>query len=366
MMKLQNHIVTFANNDTKLFEAFNDYWNHYCALNKINDKGREYDTSMSFDEKETRLNEALQKFIFARAGIPYGAVENVAGWFNHPLARYETFNVVSALIDSVLPQTIIDNIGMFTEIRVGGFGDSFTFDITPRDLFTVSLSGRKQRTSQIYKQYNGQVPLIPENHEITVGVSLYKVLSGKDSLARLIIKALRSIETKMTLDAYNTFATALDAVDSTADTGLQVTGYSQDELVGLIQRIGAWNNSKPVILGTQRALVNVLPDDANYRYDVESDYVKIGYIRQAFGSDVMVMPQVANYATEFGVSISDSRLWIVSPARDKLVKLCLEGQMLSYVDQSFDNANLEQNATMQKAWKAGIATSSLAGQIVLS
>jgi hypothetical protein len=364
-MKLQNHIITFANGDTELFDLFSDYWNHYCAENKIGKK-RFYDEHASLDEKDAVLNKMLREKIIERSGVGYANSDNVAEWFTHPLIRHETFAVVGALIDSVLPQTIIDSIGMFTEVRTGGFGDSFTFDIEPRDLFVVSRGGRAQRVGQNHRQFRGQEAIIPENHIMTVSVYLYKVLSGQESLASLIVKAVRSIETQMALDAYNAFKTAMDATDTTADTGLQVSGYSQDELVGLAQRVGAWNNSQPVIVGTQRALQTVLPDDANYRYSLGDDYMTVGFVRVAFGYDVMVMPQVADYSTEFGLAIDDDRIWILSPASDKIIKLCLEGSMLSYSDGAFDNANLTQGATMQKAWGVGVATNALGGLITLS
>ena len=364
-MKLQSHILTFANGDTELFDLFGDYWNHYCAEHKIGQK-RSYDESGTLEEKDAVLNELLRKTIIQRSGVSYANMDNVSEWFTHPLIRHETFAVVGALIDAVLPQTIIDSIGMFTEVRVGGFGDSFTFDIEPRDLFIVSKGGRAQRVGQNQRQFRGQEAIIPENHVMTVSVYLYKVLSGQESLASFVIKAIRSIDTRMTLDAYNAFKAAMDATDSTANTGLQVSGYSQDELVGLAQRVGAWNNAQPVIVGTQRALQSILPDDANYRYSLSDDYMRLGYVRMAFGYDIVVMPQVADHSTAFGVVIADDRIWILSPSSDKIVKLCLEGSMLSYTDGPFDNANLTQGATMQKSWGVGVATNALGGVITLA
>jgi len=365
-MKLQNHLLTFANENDELFDLFADYWNHYCSDNKIGNTVKSYDKEISLDEKDAVLNKMLREAIIRRSGVAYANSDNVAEWFTHPLIRHETFAVVGALIDSVLPQTIIDSIGLYTEVRVGGFGDSFTFDIAPRDLFVVSKGGRAQRVGQNHREFRGQEAIIPENHIMTVSVYLYKVLAGQESLASLIVKALQSIETRMTLDAYNAFKAAMDATDTTANTGLQVSGYSQDELVGLAQRVGAWNKSRPVVIGTQRALQSVLPDDANYRYSLGDDYVSVGYIRIAFGYDVMVLPQVADYETEFGVALDDDRIWILSPASDKIIKLCLEGSMLSYSDNAFDNANLTQGATMQKAWGVGVATNALGGLITLS
>ena len=365
MIKLQNHILTFAHGDVELFDLFSDYWNHYCSDENIGKK-RAFDVEASLDEKESVLNQLLREKIIERSGVAYANADNVAEWFNHPLIRHETFAVVGALIDAVLPQTIIDSIGFYTEVRTGGFGDSFTFDIEPRDLFVVSKAGRAQRAGENKREFKGQEAIVPENHVMTLSVYLYKVLSGQASLASLIIKAARSIEARITLDAYNAFKVVMDAVDATASTGLQVSGYTQDTLVGLAQRVGAWNNAKPVIVGTQRALVNILPDDANYRYTLNDDFMTLGFVRVAFGYDVLVMPQVADYKTEFGLAIDDDRIWILSPSRDKIVKLCLEGSMLSYSDGAFDNSNLSIGATMQKAWGVGVATNSLAGLVTIS
>ena len=366
MMKLQNHILTFANGETGLFQIFSDYWNHFLTNeNKTNGRILEYDKSISFEEKQNIVDQAIIDEVIRRSGINYATKDNVASWFSHPVAQHETFAVVGALIDSVLPQTVIDHIGMYTDIRVGGFGDSFAFDIEPRDIFTVSRSGRAQRKANVHKQFRGQVPVLPENHEITVGVSFYRVLSGKESLGRFVLKALQAITTQMTLDAYNVFKEAMDDLDSTANTGLRVSGWAQSTAVDLATRVSAWNNSRAIFMGTKSALVNVLPNDANYRYELESDFVKMGYVRQFAGFDVMMLDQVADYSTEFGVALADDRIWIISPNRDKPVKICLEGQMLSYVDGTFANADLSQDATMQKSWKAAIATNVIGGVITL-
>jgi hypothetical protein len=366
MLKLQDNIVAFADGNTDLFDFFGDYWNHYCDVNGIGKK-RTYTKEFDLGYKEQKLNKLLKNTILERANVPYAREDNVVEWFNNPNIKHEVFAVVGALIDAVLPQTIIDSIGMYTEVRTGGFGDSFTFDIEPRDLFVVSKGGRAQRSSQIHRQYRGQVPIIPENHIMTVGTFLYKILAGQESMANLVVKAVRSIETQMTLDAYNAFATAMSTVDNTATTGLRVAGYTQESLVRLCQQVSAWNGgSKPVIVGTQLALVNVLPDDANYRYTLEDDFVQLGYVRTAFGYDVMALPQVADYETEFGLSLSNDYIWILSPSNDKIVKLCLEGSTLSFTDGMWDNANLTQNATFQKAWGVGVATNALAGVVTLS
>jgi hypothetical protein len=374
--KLTSNIIAFAmgEENAKPMFMFQDYWNHYLALNSRveSDKNREYlkvrndGTPISFAEKEANMNASLKKLILSRANVPYASEMPVEQWFSHPLIVHEIFAVVSALVDMILPQSIIDTIGLYTDVRTIGWGDSAAFDIEPRDLFVVSKHGRAQRSTEAHKQYKGQVTLLPEMHEITVQVSLYKVLSGTESLAAFVAKAARSIETQMTLDAYAAFAAAMANVSNTTTTGLRISGYSQANITRLCQQVTAWNGGqKAVIVGTPLALVNVLPNDANYRYTLNDDYAVLGYMKQAFGYDVMPLPQVVDVTTPFGTAISNSYLWVVSPSSQKLLKLVIEGNMISNTTQPFQYANLTQEATLMKSWAVGVATNAVAGVITL-
>jgi hypothetical protein len=124
------------------------------------------------------------------------------------------------------------------------------------------------REGEAQKGFQGQVTLNPEAHEMTVGVSLFRVLSGQESLAKFTVKALRSLETEMSKDIYNAFNVATAALSTTAATGLRVTGYSLADLMKLSQKVSAYNGGNAtVLLGTKYSLSQLLPDDTNYRYD---------------------------------------------------------------------------------------------------
>lgn len=105
---------------------------------------------------------------------------------------------------------------------------------------------------------------------------------------------------------------------------------------------------------------------ANYRYDLQSDYVKMGHIRDFQNTSVLMLPQLADYATPFGLKLADNRVWIVSPSTDKIIKVVLEGQTLAYTDGVYANADLSQNSNLQKSWATGVATGSVAAVIQLS
>lgn len=375
--KIPSHVINFAGGEDKLatYRMFYDYFQHARSLNGAKDAEYQKTTTtpdgktveISFSEKEDKMNAALRKEIMRIAGINSTEGLPLEAWSTHPTLRWASFAVVSALIDMILPETMIDTIGMYTDVRNIGWGDSAAFDVKPRDLFAVSKAGRAKRTTELHKQYSGQVTVTPEPRQLAVSVSLYRVLSGKESLAEFVMKAVRSLETQMTYDVYSVFATAMDALSNTATTGLRVAGYSQGEFVRLSQAVTAWNGgAKAVAIGTQAALANILPADANYRYDLVSEYVKMGFVRNFQNTDIIMLPQVADYTTPFGLKLADNRIWFVSPSAQKLVKLVLEGSTLAYTDDPYKNANLMQNSNLVKSYGAAIATNAVAGTITLS
>jgi len=374
MIRIPKNAMTFASSD-KLYKQFGDYWNHYLSNNGVTNVSFETkrlvdgkEETISFSEKEEEMNETLKESILKFAGLAELTKDfPLEQWANHPTLKWATFAVVSALIDMVIPDALIRSTSLYADVRAIGWGDSADFQLKPRDLFMVSKHGRAQRYAQQQKQFNGQVTLIPELREMSVEVSLYKVLSGKESLADFTAKAVHSIEVDMARDVYSTFNTAMAALDNAGDDLLRIAGYSQTNLISLGQKVTAWNGGqKAMIVGTQLALQNILPADANYRYTLESDFMKLGYVQNAFGFDVMVLPQVADYRTPFLTLLDDTKLYLVSPSANKLVKVVIEGSTMANVDGVYQNANLTQSATLWKSWGSAIATNSVAGVITLA
>jgi len=362
-IKLPSNVIQFAAGNTGLYENFVDYWNHYQA--EYQGKNKDYVKTVSFAEKESALNAMILREIGMAAGVDFTA-QPIERFVSHPLVCWAAGNIISQMIDAVLPSTMVEGMSPIVDIRVAGCGESPVFDIKSRDLFRVTKAGRGMREAEIQKGFIKQVTLYPEPHMITVGVSLFRVLSGQESLAEFTTKALRSIESQFTIDIYNAFATSMAALSSDATTGLLASGWSADTATLLSQRVSAFSGgAKVVMLGTKRALAKVLPDDTNTRADYASDYVKVGYVRTINGIDTVEIPQVADWTNPFATLISDSYLWLIAPGTDKLVKAVLGGSTMARVDDPYASPALLQNATFTKHWVTGVVTSSVAATIAL-
>lgn len=373
MIRIPESVLKFSAGDKHIepYKMFYDYWNHFQA-NK-GKEGLEYQvlradgTKISFAEKEEQMNAALKREILRVSGITGVDEFPLVQLSTHPTFKWACFAVVSAMIDMIMPDFVNDAFSSFAEIRNLGWGDSAIWRIKPRDIFTISKHGRDIRKTEVHKQFIGEKTLIPDPYQLTVGgISLYKVLTGMESLADLVTKMIESFDVAINEDIYDAFETAMLALPSTEATGLYASGYTQDELTRLCENVSAWNRAEAVIFGTKRALANILPNDANYRYYLTDDFVKNGYIGNAFGYRVFALTQMADYSTPFGTKLSNSYLYILSPGAQKFVKVVLEGSTLANATDHWENADLTQDATLIKSWGVGVITSAVAGCIALS
>ena len=316
------------------------------------------------------MNKLLNDEIRNIANVNYDehSLVSLEMFAQNPNMKWATYAVVDALVDMIIPDILIQDIGLFTEQRTGSYGDNFKFDVKSNDLFYVSKVGRNQRTTEFQREFNSSVTVVPENRAISVSVNFYKVLCGIDSLAEFVMKAALSLEARINKEVFTAFDTAMGNLPTTpADGSLKVAGWSQKEAVRLAQTVTSYNaGAKAIFLGTPVALQSVMPENPNYRYDIESDFVKIGYIRTAFGYDTMVIPQVADYMNPYKLALRDDRIYVISPSSQKPVKLCYEGASTTNSIDFRQTADLTESTTINKSYGIAIATNAIAGLITLA
>lgn len=314
------NLTKFSAIDEKSYDKMRDYYFHYMSV-KGDKKLGEYDSNVSLADKEEKMHDVLMSEIARVSGQTCPAGMSAEQFAQNPMVKWAAFAIVDMMVDAILPETIIDSIGVYTDIRPVGFGETASFTVKPRSLFTVSQSSNAQRTAFINKQFSTTKTLNAINHEITVEVSLYSVLAGKENLAEFVRKAVISMETQMTLDAYNVLKAGFAA--STVPSALKVSGYTQGALLTLCQTVTAYNQgAKAMIVGTAKALSNILPSaTAGYRVNTPSDAMTIQLIRNFFDYDILVLPQVAtgDYTT-YGLALDDTKIYVISPSSDKLIK----------------------------------------------
>lgn len=361
MIREYTKVMKFSENSPELYTAFKDYANHVMSENGT--KGKKF-ADVSLDEKEQVINKLFAEEVERRSGLTVAQFDgSYAHYGMNPTVKSFADTTVDYLIDMVLPETLIGSIGLIADIRFGGFGDAFKFDIENNALFTVSKAGRRQKTAPAQRLTKTTVTLNPENHMVTVASNLPNILAGRESIAKFIMKAVRSIESTMLYEAYDAFYTAMESVNLPAK--LTVANYTENSLIALCQRVTAYNaGRKANIVGTAVALKSVLPTSLNTRILLGDEYVTAGSLRTFNNYDVIEMAQIADYTTnDYSMKLKDDRIYIVSPASDKIIKIAVEGESISHTDDVLSNPNLAVFGTISKAWAVGAITNSACGVI---
>lgn len=356
------NVKTFAEMSKDLYEAMKAYSLNY----NLERKGLKAFSDHSRDEMNKSINKVFALEVAKQSNMPLPADLNnkteVRRYASNPMVRYFANQIRDVMIDMVLPETLLTgSLKYFADMRFADLGDSITFDIKSNSLFTVSKAGNRQRTTNQQKTFRTTVTMTGDNHEITVGTTLFEVLTGQSYLAEEVMKVARSIETAMLFDAYDAFTAEM----GTLSGNLQVQNYSEKSLISLCETVTAYNQGrKAVILGTPVALKAVLPAVSGaYRYILDDEYVKMGHLPVFNTYDVLPMEQVANpyAATPYSLKLDDTKIYVVSPASDKIVKLGVFGGTFSHQNDSYDNANLSIEHTVTKAWNTAVITNSVGG-----
>jgi len=367
MTNERNLIMSFASNEDVAtgYEKFVEYYNAFKSNKGSVGVG---DNEISMEDAHKKMNAFFSSEIerVARREMK-DYKSNLMQYFSFTDVREAAFAVVSILTDLIVPNAILKDVAPIAEFTNVGWGDTAKVLVKPRDIFVPSKIGHGRRMGVIHQQFAGEVTIPTYLREVTVGVPFYDVLLGRYTLAEYMVKAATGLEAQIRYDVWDAFETAVGALDSSGTAKLVYTGYTQDDFVNLAETIGAWNQSRAVVLGTKTACSKVLPASTNYRIDLDaSSYVKNGSLRDFMGTEVIQMEQIADYRTEFSVKLDNTKLYFVSPAQQKIIHVAMEGNTLGTVKDNKEAANLIATGTMMKSWGVAAATAALAGVITIS
>lgn len=269
-----------------------------------------------------------------------------------------SFAVVDATVNAILPQVLTPAFGLFTDFRFVSLGDVVKFKIMPNQFFTVSKGSTGERTIHRQKDFAQDIIVAPIEHIVTVYTDMYRVLAGKEDIADFVARVVLAIEQAMYGDALNALMTGLNNLP----TGTyNISGaFDMKTLVKMAETVQVYNAGvRPVIAGSATALMRVLPDSTlGYRGNYDANGGSIELIKNVYGYDVIKMNNAA--AQGGGLVLPDNKIFVVSPAQDKLVKGVVSNA-LTNSNQFYDNADLTSDYTTRKMWEFVYASAAKAG-----
>jgi hypothetical protein len=356
-----NKINFSAEAEKDLIPAWKDYVNHYRKENFSTKKT--VSGSKSLAEKEALVNKIALSEVSKFANIDTSFIGQ-AQMSTNPMYRWAFFAVVNKMVDIIIPDVVAEDFYAFANVSTVGKGNSGKFTVKSADLFEVSINGNSRRHVNAQRQFTGEKTLTPVNHTITTQVDLYRVMAKEESLADYAMKVILSIEAEIALD----IAYAMQNSFETRTANFKESGFTPASFKTIATRVAAANGGrKAVAVGTEIALMDVMPTDDYLKLGLGETYNSIGYLPVFLNTPLIALAQKIDWASaDYDFAISDKFIYFVSPGVQKLVQVVFEDEGLYIVDDVFANGNLIQNASMHKSWITGIVSAGKHGVMKLA
>lgn len=277
--------------------------------------------------------------------------------------RYDIYEIITTAVDEVVPNKVIDAIGIFAEVKTVGQGQKAAFtrkigrNRAKKFLTQVGLSG-------VYETFR----LDAERFELAAHarggactLDFERMLDGTESMSEYAAVLAEAMEESV----YKEVAAALEAAYSAAGVPVanRATGssFSATDMMKLISTVKAYGQGA-VIFALPEFVAAMGPDaivpvGANYQgvyhpQDIDAIH-NTGYINLFRGTPIVQIPQSFEDESNTTKVFNPQFAYVLPTGGEKVVKVVLEGATQMYDRENRDNS-IEINA--YKKMGVGILT----------
>ena len=237
------------------------------------------------------------------------------------------FSLIEDTIDDVLPRKVMDQYGMFAEVKVFGNGDKpvFVQKITnaakrraKQFITKVGLAGRYE----VFKLDGRSYEIPTEAYGGAAQIGFEEFLDGRANFADvldIVMEGLDEAIYKEIEKSLKAAVTNLQAANKKTETTF--VEKSMDDLLSIADSYG-----RSAIYCTFEFAATMKPDKEWASSDHKNQMWANGYIADYKGHNVIVLPQSYEDETNSKKVIDPSYCYIIPTGADKPVKIAIEGQ----------------------------------------
>lgn len=299
------------------------------------------DTNLSY----SALNETLRNELNELAG-------------NYALYRENKntiFELIEQTISDVLPKKVLEQYGMFAEVKTFAQGDKpiFVQKITSaarrrakRFVTRVGLAG----VYEVFKLDGKVLEVQTEAYGGAAQIGFEEFLDGRVDFADLLEIVMEGLDEAV----YREIARALTATISSLQDGNKTTqnAFIESEMDRLVGIADAYGNGKSTIYCTYEFAATMVPEEGWRSNGMKDERWNNGYLANYKGHNVIVLTQSYEDETNTTKVIDPSYAWIIpTGANEKPVKIAFEGPTAV---KEVDNHDWSKEIRVYK--KFGVAT----------
>ncbi len=354
--------MKFSNEQKDLYEMGLKLFRHFRYENEVDSNKKEklktYASGDSLEIKNKKFNKALQAFAIRSANLPEDVTFNASTLALHPNVQFHTFAVIAELLDTLVPETVLDNFGQFSEIKTVGWGDQLLFTEPNTDLFVVTTQARNNRKTTRQRLMTNDLIMQPKNHAITVGEHWYRIVTGQVNFAEFINRAVLSMQNKIYTMVYDAI---VDSYDTLSADYKEEGVFNARTFNQLRNRVIAKNGGgRASAFGAQTALSQIIPEQQGFQFGLGQEYNQQGYLGTFQGTNLFELAQRLIPGTD-DFALDEEMVLILSSLNPRMIKIGFEGNTLTFNTPSAQSADLGQDYTMRQSFDVQLINSGAYG-----
>ena len=297
--------------------------------------------AFSFGDKNydyASLNETLREELKELAGTYSLYREN----------KNTIFALIEETVDDILPRKVMDQYGMFAEVKTFAQGDRPVFnkkagrERAKQFITRVGLAG----IYEVFKLDKTSFEVNTSAYGGAAQIGFEEFLDGKVDFAevtQIIMEGLDEVVYEEIAKALVAGITQLPSANKTTQSGFVEAQF--DKLIAIARAYG-----EPTIYCTYELASKIVPAEGWVSNDMKNQMWSQGHLGQYKGARVIILPQSFKDATNAAKVIDPSYAWIIpSGGNDKPVKVAFEGQTI--VDEY---TNYDRSREIQVYKKLGV------------
>lgn len=269
--------------------------------------------------------------------------------------KYDVFDLLSETLDEVLPNKVLDTVGMFAEVKQFPQGTAIEFRINRgkqrgRQFVTRATESGYYETFRLDRD---RIQLFPQAIAGAGIVDFERYLDGLEDIAPIYEIIQDGMIDEIYLMIQECLLASWNAAGRPAANKVAATTFDPAAMVKLCNTVAAYGS--PVIYCAPEfaaEMVNAIVYNTQTKIS-DVDMVEVrerGYIGKFRGVPVVVLPQSFRDETNTKATMNPSFAYVIPAGKEKLVKVAMEG------DSFFKEFENRDNSMVLQAYKkVGVA-----------
>ena len=274
--------------------------------------------------------------------------------------RYDIYEIITQAVDEVVPNKVMDAVGIFAEVQTVPQGTKAVFKqkvgkTRARKFLTqVGLSGVYETFRLDVKNFEVQAHAVGG----AATIDFERMLDGAEVLSDLVEIITEGMVDSVYLEVHKALRAAYSVTGIPQANRAHGSTFSGDDMMGLISVVRAYGNgavifAPPEFIGKMGADA-IVPVGANYQgvyhpQDIDAIHNQ-GYINIFRGTPVVQIPQSYTDENNNKTWIDPQLAYILPTGGERVVKVVLEGNT-----QMYDFTNRDQSMEIHTYRKLGAA-----------